>query len=83
MFTLGQAGRNIVVRLRTPLSGSNGTWPELRTTDNPLTTDVQHLVVTYGNGIETLYMNGEEHQITALDRTISLYDELDRLVIAE
>ncbi len=40
-------------------------------------------MVTYGNGIETLYVNGEEHQITVLDRPISLYDELDRLFSAE
>lgn len=59
-FTLGQQAREIIFRLRTPSSGSNGIDPELRTTDGPLDHAVQHLLVTYHDGRETLYVNGVE-----------------------
>lgn len=36
-FTLGQQGRDLVLRVRTPATGSNGTEPQLVTLDAPLT----------------------------------------------
>lgn len=61
-FTLGQDGPNIIFRLRTPVTGLNGRHPELKTTDDPLTAELQHVVVTYLNGVETMYLNGKEHK---------------------
>jgi len=66
-FTLGQEKRNIGVRLRTPLSGLNGMQEALWTEDDPLTTGMQHIVFTYGKGIATLYLNGENHAALASD----------------
>ena len=53
-FTLAQDGRNIVFRLRTPLTGLNGMRPELRTRDDPLTTGLQHVAITYLEDLEVL-----------------------------
>ena len=66
-FTLGQVEQNVVFRLRTPMSGLNGNSPQLQTRDNPLTTGLQHLVITYRKGFETLYVNGQQHEILVLD----------------
>jgi glycopeptide antibiotics resistance protein len=66
-FTLGQKKRNIGFRLRTPLSGLNGMQQALWTEDDPLTTGIQHIVVTYDKGIATLYLNGENHAALASD----------------
>ena len=66
-FTLGQEKRNIGLRLRTPLAGLNGMQRALWTTDDPLTTGMHHIVVTYGKGIATLYLNGESHEVLASD----------------
>lgn len=65
-FTLGQEKRNIIFRLRTPLSGLNGSTPQLQTSDNPLTTGLYHLMVTYRKGRETLFVNGKEYKSTRL-----------------
>ena len=78
-LTLGQHGRDIVFRLRTPVSGLNGTRPALETEDQPLKTAMQHVVVTYHNGVETLYVNGEQHETTFLDKEWSLFDKLEEL----
>jgi len=66
-FTLAQEKRNIGFRLRTPLSGLNGMQEALWTEDDPLTTGMQHIVFTYGKGIATLYLNGENHAVLASD----------------
>ena len=67
-FTLGQAKRNIVSRIRTPVSGLNGTTPQLETTDDLLTAAIQHLVITYRDGLETLYVNGQAHSTLSFNR---------------
>ena len=72
-FTLGQAKENIIFRLRTPLSGLNGNKPQLQTSDNPLTTGLYHLMVSYRNGRETLFVNGKEHKSIFLDARSHLY----------
>lgn len=59
-FTLAQQERDLVFRLRTPVSGANGTNPELRTLNQPLGPGVHHLAATYRNKIETFYLNGIE-----------------------
>jgi glycopeptide antibiotics resistance protein len=57
-FTLGQAGVNIDFRLRTPVSGSNGTVINLKTKDGPVALGKRHVVVTYKDGVENLYIDG-------------------------
>ena len=72
-FTLGQAKRNIVSRIRTPTSGLNGTKRQLETHDDLLTTAIQHVVITYRDGLETLYVNGQAHStISFNDKTYLL-----------
>ncbi|GJL49660.1 MAG: hypothetical protein NPIRA01_08870 [Nitrospirales bacterium] len=66
-LTLGQAKRNIVSRIRTPVSGPNGTRPQLQTKDDLLTADIQHVLITYRDGLETLYVNGQVHSTLAFD----------------
>jgi len=78
-LTLGQDGRDVVFRLRTPVSGLNGTKPELRTGDQPLAKGVQHLVSTYRDGVVTLYVNSNFHQSLSLDQQWSIFDKLDEL----
>lgn len=70
-FTLGQAKQDIVFRLRTPVTGENGTRPQLETVDGPLTGGMQHVVITYLKNLATLYLNGEEHAEILLDGSSS------------
>jgi hypothetical protein len=60
-FTVGQESADIDFRLRTPLTGPNGTIVNLRTRDGFLTDKQFHLVATYKDGIERLYVDGHEH----------------------
>ena len=57
-FTLGQDGENIIMRLRTPQTGSNGTDPQVTvcsiTPKKPM-----HIVVSYYPGYMYGYLNGE------------------------
>ena len=53
--------------------------PELRTKDQPLTTTLQHVVVTYRNGVASLFLNGKSHASTFLDEKWSFFDKLDEL----
>jgi len=46
-FTLGQQGRNLVVRLRTPQTGANGGRPEIVVPDVFTTGQLHDLLVTY------------------------------------
>jgi glycopeptide antibiotics resistance protein len=81
-FTLAQQGGNIVFRLRTPVSGLNGINPELRTRNQPLSSGIQHLVVTYHEGIETLYLDGVRHAEELL-RSEVLMDMMQGLLGSE
>lgn len=71
-FTLGQQHREVVFRLRTPISGLNGTRPALVTSDAPLTQATQHLVATYREGMERLYVDGIERARVFLENRDSL-----------
>jgi hypothetical protein len=56
---LGQSGRDLVVRLRTPLTGPNGTRPVLRVPDAVMSDGQQHrLVVTYDGADLRAYVDG-------------------------
>ncbi|MBK5194647.1 MAG: DUF4038 domain-containing protein [Proteiniphilum sp.] len=57
-FTLGQEDKNIVIRLRTPLTGENGINPQVEvcqiTPNKPM-----HIVISYYPGNMSAYLNGE------------------------
>jgi VanZ family protein len=72
-FTFVQMGKNLYFLLRTPLTGLHG-WDMGLVKDNFLKTEVQHLVVTYENGIERLFVNGSQHsQIVLFDSKLSKF----------
>jgi VanZ family protein len=75
-FTLGQQNAEIIFRLRTPVSGVNGTQPELRSDDAPVTVATQHYLVTFSDGMESLYINGKVHRRMALRSQVSLSDRI-------
>jgi hypothetical protein len=79
-FTLGQQNREIVFRLRTPVSGLNGTEPALRTDDAPITLDPEHVLVTFRDGAETLYVNGKAHTSVSFQSHESLSDMIAQTV---
>jgi hypothetical protein len=57
-FTLGQAGSNLVFRLRTPMTGANGTNPEFviqKVFDKP--DAILKTVITYDGSLVTIYVN--------------------------
>ncbi len=59
-FTLGQRAAQYVSRVQTLNTGANGSGPELRAENPPLTTDLTHAVMTYDNmaGGRKIYING-------------------------
>ena len=71
--TLGQSRRNVDFRLRTPVSGRNGTKVQLVTNSEPLTKKTQHLVATYSKGLEKLYINGIQREVSLLDGTNNFF----------
>jgi glycopeptide antibiotics resistance protein len=60
-FTVSQAGADIDFRLRTAISGTNGKAVNLRTRNGFLAVNKFHLVATYKDGVERLYVDGCEH----------------------
>jgi len=60
-FTLGQEGTHLVFRLRTPLTGANGTKPELLVPDIFVDTNRHHLAITYDGSVLVLYVDGVQH----------------------
>ncbi len=73
-FTLGQERGDVVFRLRTPASGVDGTRRTLRTNDQPVQLALEHLLVTYQSGRETLYVNGIMHSTALLRSQDTLVD---------
>jgi glycopeptide antibiotics resistance protein len=67
-FTLGQAGANIEFRVRTPVSITNRS-PLVLGSENAFSTlERSHIVATYKDGVERLYLNGKR-QSEILDLT--------------
>jgi hypothetical protein len=58
-FTLGQDEDKLVLRLRTPKTGPNGTNPQLPLCRIPFE-KTQHVVVTYGGGRTRCYVDGKQ-----------------------
>jgi hypothetical protein len=79
-FTLAQEKRDLVFRLRTPLSGTNGTNPELQTDNQPLGLGIQHIVATYRDNLEVLYLNGIEQKRVFLRANETVIDAVDRIL---
>jgi len=73
-LTLGQERGDIVFRLRTPVSGLNGARPAMMTRDQPLQLALEHLLITYQSGRETLYVNGMVHSTAVLKSQDTLVD---------
>jgi hypothetical protein len=65
-FTLGQQGSEIEFRLRTPVTGRNGSLLTLTAPDGVAAREIVHLVATYRDGVARLYVDGRE-QPHALD----------------
>jgi VanZ like family/Concanavalin A-like lectin/glucanases superfamily len=59
-FTLGQEGPDVTFWLRTLISGRTGSPAGLQTSNGFLTLGVYHVVVTYVQGIERVYVNGRQ-----------------------
>jgi hypothetical protein len=58
-FTLGQEGKALALRLRTPKTGTNGTSPQVALC--PLSAGKQtHVIVTYKEGQITCYQDGKQ-----------------------
>ncbi len=79
-FTLGQQGTDLVFRLRTPLTGENGTNPHLIVPDIFSTTNPHNLVITYDGSTLLLYVDGERSSYALkLGPGIILFSSLFRL----
>ncbi|HEY9880858.1 MAG TPA: VanZ family protein [Leptolyngbyaceae cyanobacterium] len=63
-LTLGQEGSNLVLRLRTPVTGQNGSNPEMIVPQVFTDSNPRHLVMTYVNSTLRVYVDGLEHLYT-------------------
>jgi hypothetical protein len=59
-FTLGQDKTDLILRLRTPLTGENGASPELAVPDVFVDSSLHHLVITYQPPVIRLYIDNVE-----------------------
>lgn len=57
-FTLGQEKADLIIRLRTPLTGENGREPELAVPNVFLEPGLHHLVISYDGSNLRLYVDG-------------------------
>ncbi|MCF6149767.1 MAG: hypothetical protein E3K37_14020 [Candidatus Kuenenia sp.] len=57
-FTLAQLKTDLIFRLRTPLTGRNGTHPELIVPEVFSSTNLHNLVITYNGSVLHLYIDG-------------------------
>ena len=65
-FTLGQEGREVNFRVRTPITGLNGSSPSLRTADGLWSEGLVHLLASYREGVQRVFINGVE-RVESLD----------------
>lgn len=56
-LTLGQRGSDLVLRLRTPLTGNNGRFPELVVPNVFADTNPHHILLTYCNSVVKFYVD--------------------------
>jgi hypothetical protein len=62
-LTLGQQGDDLVIRLRNPMTGLNGTWPELYARGIFATSEPRQIVVTYTGNALRLAIDGSEYPV--------------------
>jgi hypothetical protein len=79
-FALAQDAGDLVFWLRTPLTGLNGRKSELRTLNRLLTTELQHVVVTYESPTAVLYVNNAEQARVSLDKKQAVLDRIVDLI---
>jgi len=60
-FTLAQQGSALHLRVRTPLTGRNGSRINLKAEGAISDFDVHHLVATFNRGVEMLFVDGKLH----------------------
>ncbi len=70
-FTLGQEGKDLVFRLRTPITGENGTKPEIIVPNVFKDTKLHHLIVTY-NGSELRFYIDQLKDVYSIDLNPSI-----------
>ncbi|HYE72961.1 MAG TPA: VanZ family protein, partial [Blastocatellia bacterium] len=56
-FTIGQIGTDLVLRLRTPLTGENGRYPQLVIEDVFIDNNPHQIVITYDSRLLRLYID--------------------------
>ena len=56
-FTLAQEGSDLILRLRTPLTGENGAKPPMVIPDVFVDTDFHHLLITYDGSVLRFYVD--------------------------
>lgn len=56
-FTLGQKGSDLIFRLRTPVTGKNGSSPDLTIPNVFTDQDFHHLIVTYDGSVIRFYVD--------------------------
>ncbi|OFX13833.1 MAG: hypothetical protein A2Z18_02420 [Armatimonadetes bacterium RBG_16_58_9] len=61
-FTLGQQGRDLVFRLRTPRAGRNGTHPTLVAPDVFDSDQPRQIVIGYDGSRRSIFVDGDRHQ---------------------
>lgn len=60
-FTIGQQNNDLVIRLRTPLTGKNGVYPEIVVADIFSSTKPRNLIITYSKSILRVYVDRIEN----------------------
>jgi hypothetical protein len=74
-FTLGQAGQDLVFRLRTPLTGQNGALPSLSVPYVFATQNPRHVIVTYDGRRLLVYIDGaRSHHSLELTPGLLIYN---------
>lgn len=63
-LTLGQDGTDLIIRLRTPVTGQNGQLPELSIPNLFMDTTSHHLIITYNESKLRLYVDGLQYAHT-------------------
>ncbi|MCK5146507.1 VanZ family protein [bacterium] len=58
-FTLGQSGRELIFRVRTPLNGPNGSIIHLKTAPLLDTGNWQHVIAVFSSGTQRVYVDGK------------------------
>jgi hypothetical protein len=81
-FTIGQQGNDLILRLRTNLTDTNGTNPEIELGEFPPNGRV-HLIVSYYPGKLVWWINGEEQSSTEIKGDFSTWNSSHTLLFGD